>query len=333
MFFLMFNKLRFVGSLSAVFLALTCATPAFTQSWPLDRPIKIVVPYPPGGSADSIPRLLSVHLSARLGRNVIVENVAGASGNIGTLQVVKAAPDGHTIVLAATPLSTNPSFYRDLPFDVLKDLAPITMITRQQFVLVTHPSLPVKTVPELIALAKSRPGQLTFASHSAGGATHLAGELFKVLSGVDILHVPYKGQAPAVNDLVAGHVSMLFDSASTAMTHTEAGKLRALATTGPNRTPLVAKGSLPTMAEFKGMESFNVLAWYGFMAPAGTPAPIVERLSREIGEVLRLPEVTQRLNTMGFEVVGTTPDAFSTHIRTEVAKWAKLVKDSGAKLD
>ena len=303
------------------------------QTFPLDKPVRLVVPYPPGGSADALARLIAHSLSPRLGKPVVVDNVAGASGNIGTNQVARAAPDGHTLVLAATPLSTNPSFYKDIPFDVIKDLSAITHLTRQAFVLVVHPTVPASTVPELIALAKAQPGKLTFASHSAGGATHLAGELFKILAGIDMLHVPYKGQAPASADMVAGRVSMLFDSASTAMPQVNSGRLKALATTGPNRTPLVANGSLPTMAEFKGMESFNVIAWYGIMGPAGVPAPILERLATDINASVRAPDVTQKLNGMGFEVVGTTPKEFSAHVRTEVAKWARVVAESGAKLE
>jgi tripartite-type tricarboxylate transporter receptor subunit TctC len=302
------------------------------QSLPADKPLRIVVPYPPGGSADPVTRLIAQQLGPILERNVIVENVAGASGNIGTHQVVRAAPDGTTLVLAATPLSTNPSFYSNLPFDVLTDLAPISMITRQQFVLVVHPSVPAKSVPELIALAKASPGKLTFASHSAGGATHLAAELFKVMAGIDMIHVPYKGQAPAVADLVAGHVSMLFDSASTAMTHAASGRLRALATTGPARSTLVADGKLPVMAEHPGLAGFDVIAWYGYMAPAGTPAPVLERLATAINTVLKQPQVSSKLNSMGFEVVGTTPVEFKSHVEREVAKWARVVKESGAKL-
>ena len=317
----------------AAFAILFAAAGAGAQDWPANKPIRIVVPYPPGGSADAVTRLVALHLGQRLDRTVIVDNVAGAGGNIGTSQVVRSAPDGHTIVLAATPLSTNPSFYKDIPFDVLKDLKPITMVTGQAFVLVVHPSVPARSVPELIALAKSRPGTLTFASHSAGGATHLAGELFKMLAGIDMLHVPYKGQAPASLDLLAGRVSMLFDSASTAMPNVAQGKLRALATTGPGRSPLVAKGTLPAMAEFKGLEKFDVTAWYGFMGPAGLPQPIAERLAREINAVIRLPEVTARLNEMGFDVIGTSPAEFATHVRTEVDKWAKVVKESGARLE
>lgn len=307
--------------------------PLLAQSFPADKPIRIVVPYPPGGSSDAITRIVAGHLGPRLGRAVVIENIAGAGGNIGTSNIVRSAPDGHNLVLAATPLSTNPSFYKDIPFDVLKDLTPITMITRQAFVLVVHPSVPAKTVPELIALAKAKPGALTFASHSAGGATHLAGELFKVLAGIDLLHVPYKGQAPAAADMLAGRVSMLFDSASTAMPQVNQGKLRALATTGPVRSPLVANGTLPTMAEHKGLEGFNVIAWYGYMGPPNLPAPIAERLATEINAVIHMPDVVARLNQMGFDAVGTSPREFSAHVHTEVDKWARIVKATGARLE
>jgi len=320
-------------SIAVMAAALVVTGLAQAQTFPLDKPIRLVVPYPAGGSADALARLIAFGLGPRLGKTVVVDNVAGASGNIGTNQVARAAADGHTLVLAATPLSTNPSFYKDIPFDVLKDLSAITHLTRQAFVLVVHPSVPASTVPELIALAKAQPGKLTYASHSAGGATHLAGELFKILAGIDMLHVPYKGQAPASADMVAGRVSMLFDSASTAMPQVASGRLKALATTGPNRTPLVANGSLPTMAEFKGMESFNVIAWYGIMGPAGVPPPVLERLANEINATVRAPEVTQKLNGMGFEVVGTSPKEFGAHVRTEVEKWARVVAQSGAKLE
>jgi len=316
-----------------VLLAALPAAHALAQTWPADKPIRIIVPYPPGGSSDAISRLVALHLGKRLDRPVVIENIAGASGNIGTERVVRSAPDGHTIVLAATPLSTNPSFYNNIPFDVLTDLKPITMITRQAFVLVVHPTISAKTVPELIALAKSKPGALTFASHSAGGATHLAGELFKVLAGIDMLHVPYKGQAPAALDMLAGRVSMLFDSASTAMPQVSQGRLRALATTGPSRSLLVANGALPTMSEFKGLEDFNVTAWFGYMGPANLPQPIAERLANEINAVIQMPEVTAKLNEMGFEAVGSSPTDFSAHVKREVAKWAKIVKATGAKLE
>ena len=319
-------------TLAAALLA-GLAQAALAQGFPGDKPVRIVVPYPPGGSADALARMVGNQLSPRLKVPVVVENVAGASGNIGTNQVAKAAPDGHTLVLAATPLSTNPAFYKDIPFDVLKDLSPITQLTRQAFVLVVHSTVPANTVQELVALAKSQPGKLTYASHSAGGATHLAGELFKLMAGLDILHVPYKGQAPASADMAAGRVTMLFDSASTAMQHVKAGRLKALATTGPARSPLVADGTLPTMGEIRGFEGFNVIAWYGMMGPAGIPQPILDRLATEIAASVKVADVTQKLNVMGFDVVTSTPKEFGSHVQSEVVKWAKLVKDSGAKLD
>jgi tripartite-type tricarboxylate transporter receptor subunit TctC len=306
---------------------------AQAQSFPLDKPLRLVVPYPPGGITDVLARLLAQQMTGRLGKPMLVENVAGASGNIGTGQVARSAPDGHTLVVAATPLSTNPAFYKDIPFDVLKDLSPITQLTRQSFVLVVHPSVPANSVAELVALAKAEPGKLTFASHSAGGATHLAGELFKLMAGIDILHVPYKGNAPATADLVAGRVSMLFDSPATSMGQVKGGKLRALATTGPARAPLVADGSLPAMAEAKGFDGYSVIAWFGIMGPAGIPAPILEKLSAEFAASVRAPEVSSRLNASGLEVVTSTPKEFGAHIQREVAKWEKVVKDSGAKLD
>lgn len=328
------NTAKSAKFLVSVLTALAAAAGAVqAQTFPLDKPIKMVVPYPPGGSADALARMIGNQLTPRLGKPVVIENVAGASGNIGTNQVARAAPDGHTLVLAATPLSTNPAFYKDIPFDVLKDLSPITQLTRQAFVLVVHSTVPANTVAELVALARSQPGKLTYASHSAGGATHLAGELFKLMAKLDILHVPYKGQAPASADMAAGRVTMLFDSASTAMQHVKAGRLKALATTGPARSPLVADGTLPTMAEIKGFEGFNVIAWYGIMGPAGVPAPTLERLAVDIAASVRTPEVTQKLNALGFDVVTSTPKEFSAHVHSEVAKWAKIVKDSGAKLD
>lgn len=321
------------GHIAAIALLAAVAGNACAQTWPADRPIRIVVPYPPGGGTDVVSRVVAQHLGPRLARAVVVDNIAGAGGNIGAHQVVRSAPDGHTLLTAAAPLTTNPSLYKDIPFDVLRDLVPITMVTRQHFVLVVHPSVPATTVPELIALAKAKPGAMTFGSHSAGGAPHLAGELFKIMAGIDLLHIPYKGQAPALADLLAGRVSMMFDNASTGMTHAGTGRLRALATTGPARTRVVADGKLPIMAEFKGMESFNVISWYGFMAPAGTPDRVVERLAAEINAVMRMPEVIERLNTLGFDAITSSPIEFAAYLRSEVAQWAKVVRDAGIKLE
>lgn len=331
----MFHWSQFGAALTAAMVAVVAwaAGIANAQSWPQDKPIRFVVPYPPGGSSDTVTRMIAPHLGVRLNRTVIVENVAGASGNIGTSRVVRSAPDGHTLVTAVIPLTTNPAFYKDIPFDVLRDLAPITMVTLQPYVLVLHPSVPASTLPELIALAKSRPGKLSFASHSAGGATHLAGEWLKLLAGIDLLHVPYKGGGPALVDLLGGQVSMMFDNVSTAIQHGPSGKVRPLATTGPNRSPLLFNGALPTMSEFKGMESFSMVTWVGFMAASGTPDSILERLAVDINAVARMHEVTKRLNEMGFDVVGSSPKAFAAHVRSEVTNWARIVKDAGLKLE
>lgn len=319
-------------ALAAAF-GLCLAASAHAQNFPQDRPLRLVVPYPAGGITDVLARMLAQQMAPRLGKPMIVENVAGASGNIGAMQVVRAAPDGHTLLMGATPLSTNPAFSKDLPFDVVKDLTPILQLTRQSFVLVVHPTVPANNVPELVALTKAQPGKFTFASHSAGGATHLAGELFKLMAGIDLLHVPYKGNAPATADTVAGRVSMLFDSWATSQGHVKAGKLKALATTGPVRAPLVADGSLPTVAEHKGFEGFSVVAWFGILGPAGMPSAIAERLAAEFAASAKTQEVSGKLNASGLEVVTSTPKEFASHVQTEVAKWTRVVKESGAKLE
>jgi tripartite-type tricarboxylate transporter receptor subunit TctC len=321
--------LRRPVALAAAALLALAAPAAIAQGWPEERPIRIVVPYPPGGSTDTVTRLVAQHLGPRLNRAIVVENVAGASGNIGTHRVVRSPPDGHTLVTAAIPLTTHPALSRDIPFDVLRDLAPVSMVTLQPYVLVLHPSVRASTLPELIALAKAEPGALSYASHSAGGATHFAGEWLKLLAGIDMLHVPYKGQAPALVDLLAGRVSMMFDNLSTAIQYGPSGKVRPLATTGPTRTPLALGGTLPAIAEFKGLERFSMVTWVGFMAPAGTPDPILERIAGEINAIARMPEVTKRLNELGFEVVGSSPKAFGAHVREELANWARIVKEAG----
>ncbi|MBA2965029.1 MULTISPECIES: Bug family tripartite tricarboxylate transporter substrate binding protein [Ramlibacter] len=325
----------FLGALRAMAIvtASFLASNASGQSWPQDKPIRIVVPYPPGGSTDTVTRLIATHLGPRINRAVVVENIPGGSGNIGTNRVVRSPPDGHTLVTAAIPLTTNPAFFKDIPFDVLRDLAPVTMVTTQPYVVVLNPSVPARTLLQLLALAKAQPGKLTFASHSAGGATHLAGEWLKLLAGVDILHVPYKGQAPALADLLAGHVSMMFDNVSTAIQYGPTGKVRPLASTGPRRSPLLFNGTLPTISEVKGLESFQMMTWLGYMAPAGTPDAVIEAISAEINAVVALPDVTRRLNEMGFDVAASSPQAFAEHVRAELANWSRIVKDAGLKAD
>jgi tripartite-type tricarboxylate transporter receptor subunit TctC len=310
---------------------LVASDPVGAQAYP-SKPVRFVVPYPAGGGTDSVSRIIAQQLSPRLGQPVLVDNQPGAGGNIGGAFVARATPDGYTLLVAATPMTTNPSLYRNIPFDVLKDFAPVSQMMRQQFVLMAHPSVPVKSVDDVIALAKRNPKALSFASHSAGGANHLAGELLKVRAGIELLHVPYKGAAQALNDLLAGTVSLMFENSSS-MSFAEQGRLVALATSGPERTPLVAGGKLPTVSETKGLEDFNVIAWFGLLAPAGTPAAITDRLSAEVRAVLQLPEVRSRLNGMGFEVIGSSPREFGDFMRSEVDKWSKVVAAAQIKLD
>ncbi len=314
-------------------LASLLIAPGAARAWPDDKPIRIVVPYPPGGSADTVTRLLAAPLGQRLDRPVIVENVAGASGNIGGQRVARAAPDGHTLLAALVPLTTNPAVMKDIPFDVVRDFAAITMVTVQPYVLVLHPSVPATTLPELVALARRQPGKLTYASHSAGGATHLAGEWFKLLGGVDVLHVPYKGGGPALIDLLSGQVSMMFDNVSTAIQYGPQGKVKPIATTGRQTASLVLGGALPTMASHKGFEPFDIVTWVGYVAPAGTPSPVLERLAAEINAVAREPAIARRLNEMGYDVAGTSPREFDARIRSEVDTWARIVKEAGIKSD
>jgi tripartite-type tricarboxylate transporter receptor subunit TctC len=320
-----------IGQILAATAFLAASGPAAAQSFPT-KPVRFVVPYPAGGGTDAVSRIVAQQLSPRLGQPVLVDNQPGAGGNIGGAFVARATPDGYTLLVAATPMTTNPSLYRNIPFDVLKDFAPVSQMMRQQFVLMAHPSVPVKSVDDIIALAKRNPKALSFASHSAGGANHLAGELLKVRAGIELLHVPYKGAAQALNDLLAGTVSLMFENSSS-MSFVEQGRLFAIATSGPERTPLVAGGKLPTVSETKGLEGFNVIAWFGLLAPAGTPAEVVERLSSEVRAVLQQPEIRTRLNGMGYEVIGSTPRAFGDFMRSEVDKWSKVVSAAQIKLD
>jgi len=294
------------------------------------RPIRFVVGYPPGGATDIIARAVALRLTDALGQQVLVDNRPGAGGILGSDIVARATPDGYTILLATTSHGVNPSLYAKLPYDTVKSFAPVTQVASLQQVLVVNPALPVKSVADLIALAKAKPGQLNFASSGAGQALHLAGELFKTLAGIDIVHVPYKGGAPARTDLLAGQVHMMFESMISVMPFVAGGKLRALAVSGAKRSP--AAPGLPTMAE-AGVPGFDSSGWVGVLAPAGTPAPVVGRLHKETVGVLAQADVRERLASSGGEVVGSTPEAFAEFIRQQLATWAKVVKASGAKIE
>jgi tripartite-type tricarboxylate transporter receptor subunit TctC len=309
---------------------LLAGLPAHAQPYPA-RTVKLVVPFPPGGSLDIAGRLIAQKLTEMWGQSVVVENKAGAGGNIGADYVAKAAPDGYTILLGA--LSThavNPSLYTSMPYDAARDFAPITLIAVTPNVLVVNASLPVSNVKEFIAYAKANPGKLAFGSGSNGSAGHLAGELFKVETGSDAVHVPFKGGAPATQALLAGDTQFMFDNLANAMAQVKAGKLKALAVTTAERSRLVP--DLPTMAE-AGLPGFDISTWYGLFAPAGTPAPIVAKWNADVTKVLNSPDVRAKLVADGAEPSPNTPEQFAQMIARELAKYARIVKASGAKVD
>ena len=264
-------------------------------------------------------------LSEALGVPVPVDNRPGADSMIGTQLTVRAAPDGYTISVISASSTIHPSVYTNIPYDIIKDLSPVTVLASSVFVLVVNPSLPVKSVKELIALAKSRPGQLNFASSGPGGTLHLAGELFKSLAHVDMNHIPYKGGAPAVTDVISGQVELMFSPMAVAMPHVKSGKLRLLAVTSSRRWP--ALPNVPTVAE-AGVPGYEATGWYGIVAPARTPPPIITRLNQEIVKVLGLPEVRQQLTSYDLEPVGNSPEQMASHMKAEVAKCAKVARDA-----
>ncbi len=295
------------------------------------RPVRFIVPFAPGGSTDTLARTLAQRLSDALGQQVVVDNRAGGNGNIGTEIVARALPDGHTIVLGyIANLGIGPSLYAKLPFDPVKDFAPVTLLAVAPNILVAHPSVPVKNVRELVAYAKANPQKVNYASAAVASLGHLAGELLNSSAGIQMQHVPYKGSGQAVIDLLAGQVQIMFSGMSSVMPHIKANKLRPLAVTGAQRSPAVPE--VPTIAE-AGYPGFEASAWYGVLAPAGTPKPVVTRLNAEILRALKLPEVKERLENVGFEIVGGTPEAFGAYIKSEIAKWAKVVKASGVKAE
>jgi tripartite-type tricarboxylate transporter receptor subunit TctC len=305
---------------AAALLALVAASAAHAQGYPA-KPIRIVSPFVAGGMGDLLPRAMGAGLTEALGQQVIVENRPGGSTIIGMQAVAKAPPDGYTLVFATvTSLATNVSAFRNLPYDPVRDFAPVALCFTSPLYLVVHPSLPVRTVKELIALAKARPGQLAFASGGKATTNHLAGELFKQLAGVEMLHVPYKSAAPAMIDVMAGHVHLMFGAAG--LNDSRTGKVRAIAATTARR-PTAAPG-LPTVQE--SLPGFEVTLWFATLAPAGTPAAIVTRLSQEIGKVLRQPAMAQRFSSL--EVTPSTPEELAAHIQREIPKWRKVFQSA-----
>jgi len=302
---------------------------AAQSSYP-NKPIRMLVPYPPGGPTDVLGRIVAQKLSESLGQQVVVENRPGASGMIGSELVAKAAPDGYTLLTNASIHVINPSLYPKMNFDALRDFAPVALIAQVPLILVVNPALPAKSVAELIALAKAEPNRLNFGSSGNAAAPHLAGESFKIATGVQMQHVPYKGSAPALTDLIGGQVQLIFDSMPSAMPHVKSGKVRALAVTTAKRSATVPE--LPTVAE-SGVPGFDISTWYGVWAPAGTPRDIVNKISLEIAKALKQPAVRERLAALGAEPVGNTPEEFAAYCQAELAKWSKIVRESGAKAD
>ena len=305
--------------------------PARAAGYP-DKPIRLVVPFPAGGATDLMARTMGQKLAERLGQAVIIDNRAGAGGGIGAEAVATAAPDGYTLLFATMgSLTINPSLYKNLRYDPAKSFEPITLTHNTSNLLVVHPDVPAKSVSDLIELARKNPGGLTFASAGNGTTSHLSGELLKSLAGVDMVHVPYKGSAPAMTDFLGGRISMMFDTTSNFVEHVKSGRLRALGVTGPRRS--AAMPGVPSISETPGLANYDMTLWLGVLAPAGTPKDIIARLQRDIAAVMSTPEMSKQMAEAGIEARTSTPHEFSALIRSDMAKWAGVVKRSGMQLE
>jgi tripartite-type tricarboxylate transporter receptor subunit TctC len=303
---------------------------ALAQAYPA-KTVRILCPFPPGGGVDITARAIAHELNALLGQPVIVENKPGAGGNVAAAEVARSAPDGHTLFLTLNALhAISPHLYAKLPFDAMKDFAFVTPLVSFNNVLVVSPAAPVQSVQELIALAKRQPGKLTFASSGNGTNIHLVGELFKSRAGIDMVHVPYKGSAPALTDLMGGSVTMMFDTIPSAVAHVKGGKLRALGVTGAKRSPLFPE--VPTIAE-AGLPGYEVVSWYGLIGPAGMPREIVDRLNAEATKAANSPGFRSRMEPLGFEIVTATPEKMAEMLRADSARWAPVIKAAGVTIN
>jgi len=318
----------FAATLLAPMLT-TISTSAQAQAYPAKQ-IRMVIPYPPGGPTDILGRIVAQQLTETLGQPVVVDNKPGASGMIGADIVAKSPADGYTILVNASIHVINPSLYKKPPYDAIRDFAPVSLIADVPLVLVAAPSLGLNTVKDVIATAKANPAKLNFASSGNAAAPHLAGEAFKIATGVQMQHVPYKGSGPALTDVIGGQTQLMFDSLPSSVAHIRAGKLKAIAVTTAKRS--TALPDVPTVIE-SGVPGYDISTWYGVWAPAGTPKDIVARISTEIAKAVRLPQVRERLAGLGAEPVGNTPDEFAAYCQSELGKWSKIVKDSGATVD
>jgi tripartite-type tricarboxylate transporter receptor subunit TctC len=302
---------------------------AWAQAYPSRQPVRIVVGFPPGGATDIMARLMGDWLTERLGQQFLIENKPGASGNIGIEIVAKAPPDGYTLLTVVTPVAINPSLFTNLPFDFMRDIAPVIYLARLAYVVVVNPSVPAATLPELIAFAKANPGKINYGSAGAGTPQNITCELFKMMSGVNLVHVPYKGGAPAVADLVAGHVQVIFAPVSEAIPHIKAGKLRALAVTPAKRLDVFP--DVPSVGEF--LPGYEAAGFAGIGAPKATPAAIIDMLNKELNAGLADPRIKARIEELGGTVVGGTPAEFATIISEATEKWAKVIKFAGIKAE
>lgn len=312
--------------ISVVFLFVGVVSSAFGQSFPDGRPIRLIVPFPPGGSVDTVARWVTQDLSEAWKQPVLVENRAGAGGNVAADAVAKATPDGYTLLITTPGLAAAPSVYKSLPFEPLTDFAPITQLTATYFILVVHPSVPAHSVKELIALAKAQPGKLNYGSSGSGATLHLATEQFKMATGINVVHVPYKGEAPAYTALMAGEIQMALGPVSGLAPHIKAGRLRALAVSTAKR--VAEFPNLPTISE-AGVPGFEFTSWFGLFAPARTPGEVLTKVQQEMAKMLANPEIARRLAAMGAAPVGSTPDQFSARFKTDIEQYAKIIKAAG----
>jgi tripartite-type tricarboxylate transporter receptor subunit TctC len=322
--------MRYLAALAMAFACLVLAPMAHAQQYP-DKPIRLVVPYPPGGGTDTLARPLAQRLAVELGQPVIVDNRGGAGGNLAMEAVARAPADGYTLVLALTPqLAVNVSLYDKVRYDPRHDFAPVSLLAEGPYLLVVHPSVPVNSIGELIALAKAKPGELNYATSGIGSGAHMAAELFTSMTGTRMTHTPYKGGGQALTDVLAGHVQLLFAPPVTVTQHITNGRLRALAITGTKRSASLP--SVPTMSE-AGVPGYDSSVWYGVLAPAGTPKDIVATLNAAMLKILKQPDFHALLVTNGMEPIGSTPSDFSKYIDTEIVKWSKVIKSAGIKVE
>ena len=320
---------QFSVALGALIAAVICTVaPALAQSWPT-RPVRLIVPFGAAGGTDNLARIIEPFISKRLGQPLVIENRPGGGSVIGMDAVAKAAPDGYTLVMTDTSIAVNPSL-KPLPYDTIKDFEPVSLLATAPVILVAHPSVSAKTLQEFVALAKREPGKFNYASGGIGASTHLGGELLKLVAGIDVAHVPYKGTGPAMNDLLGGHVHVMFSGISSARPHMDSGALRALAVTGDTRN--AATPDVPTFAE-AGLPGVTASTYWGVLAPKGTPKEIVERVSAEFAKAVREPDVVKRIGELGYLPIAGGPSDYAANIKSEIEKWAPVVKNANIKAE